>query len=342
MSANEGTDRADDRLTDSDADAVRRASRRVGWQITFATAVVVFAAIGAVFLFVLSRVRPGELFELVPDHNNIKISADDFLLVALVLGAVGVVLAGVLSWIIARRAVRPLGGALRIQRAFIADASHELRTPLTVLDARLQVLQRGLAADDPSSPVVAELRRDARSLMDVVNDLLEAAEAASGRGSGTIPENLTAIAELAVESMRVIGQARNVRIDLDAPGPLFSRLPAVSAHRCLVALLDNALRYSPDGSVVTVTLRGTRNRVTLEVKDQGPGIQGISPDRVFDRFAKSGDATGGGGTTRTGFGIGLALVRDIAVSHGGTVSVKETSTNGTVVVLTIPRASERG
>ncbi|TXN32114.1 sensor histidine kinase [Lacisediminihabitans profunda] len=342
MSRDDGDDRRTDALADSDADAVRRASRRVGWQITLATAVVVFAAIGAVFFFVLSRIRPGELFELVPDRNNIDISANDLLLLALVLGTVGVVLAGVLSWIIARRAVRPLGDALRIQRAFIADASHELRTPLTVLDARLQVLQRSLAADDPSTPVVAELRRDARSLMDVVNDLLEAAEAASSRGDDTGPEDLTEIAELAVESMRVVGQDRNVGIELDAPGPLFTPLPAVSAHRCLVALLDNALRYSPDGSMVTVTLRGTKNRVSLEVKDQGPGIRGISPDRVFDRFAKSGDATGGGGTTRTGFGIGLALVRDIAVSHGGTVSVKETSANGTVVVLTVPRASERG
>jgi signal transduction histidine kinase len=342
VSGNSGVDRAGGRLTDSDADAVRRASRRVGWQITVATAVVVFAAIAAVFLFVLSRVKPRELFELVPDQNNIDISADDVLVVAFVLGTVGVVLAGVLSWIIARRAVRPLGDALRIQRAFIADASHELRTPLTVLDARLQVLQRSLSADDPSSPVVSELRRDARSLMDVVNDLLEAAEAASGRGGAAVPENLTAIAELAVESMRVIGQDRNVRIDLDAPGPLFSSLPAVSGHRCLVALLDNALRYSPDGAVVTVTLRGTKNRVTLEVKDQGPGIQGISPDRVFDRFARSGDAAGGGGTTRTGFGIGLALVRDIAVSHGGTVAVKETSPHGTVVAFSVPRASDRG
>lgn len=339
MSDGKGADRAGSSLTDSDADAVRRASRRVGWQITFATAVVVFAAIGAVLLFVLSRVKPGELFEPMPDRNTIDVSADDLLLVALVLGAVGVVLAGVLSWIIARRAVQPLGDALRIQRAFIADASHELRTPLTVLDARLQVLQRGMATDDPSSPIVVELRRDARSLMAVVNDLLEAAEAASGRGSGASPENLTAVVELAVESMRVIGQDRNVRIDLDAPGPLFTRLPAVSAHRCLVALLDNALRYSPDGSVVTVTLRGAKNRVTLEVEDQGPGIQGISPDRVFDRFAKSGDATGG--TAHSGFGIGLALVRDIAVSHGGTVSVMQSSPSGTIFVLTVPRASEQ-
>jgi two-component system OmpR family sensor kinase len=77
------------------------------------------------------------------------------------------------------------------------------------------------------------------------------------------------------------------------------------------------------------------------VRDQGPGIQGISPARIFDRFAKSGTATGGGGTTRTGFGIGLALVRDIAVGNGGTVTVEETSASGTVIALTVPRANPR-
>jgi two-component system OmpR family sensor kinase len=170
-----------DHPADSDTEAVRRASRLVGWQITIASAAVVFVVIAAVFLFVLAKVTPSELFQPSPDRNNIDISADDLLIVAILLGGVGVVLAGLMSWTITRRAVRPLGDALRIQRAFIADASHEMRTPLTVLDARLQVLQRGLAADDPSSPAVMELRRDAKSLMAVVNDLLEAAEAARPR-----------------------------------------------------------------------------------------------------------------------------------------------------------------
>jgi two-component system OmpR family sensor kinase len=330
-----------DHPADSDTEAVRRASRLVGWQITIASAAVVFVVIAAVFLFVLAKVTPSELFQPSPDRNNIDISADDLLIVAILLGGVGVVLAGLMSWTITRRAVRPLGDALRIQRAFIADASHEMRTPLTVLDARLQVLQRGLAADDPSSPAVMELRRDAKSLMAVVNDLLEAAEAASSRTNGSAPVLLNPLVELAVDSLRIVGQERDVRIDLDAAEPLFSYLPAVSAHRCIIALLDNALRYSPPGSVVTVSLRATKTRIVLRVRDQGPGIQGISPARIFDRFAKSGTATGGGGTTRTGFGIGLALVRDIAVGNGGTVTVEETSASGTVIALTVPRSNPR-
>ncbi|HAM26609.1 MAG TPA: sensor histidine kinase [Microbacteriaceae bacterium] len=330
-----------DQAADSDAEAVRHASRIVGLQITVASAVVVFAAIAAVFLFVLARVNPGELFELIPDQNNIDISADDLLIVATFLGVIGIVLSGVMSWIITRRAVRPLGEALRIQRAFIADASHEMRTPLTVLDARLQVLQRGLSADDPSAPVVMELRRDAKSLMEVVNDLLEAAEAASGRSRGDVAVVLNPIVELAIDSMRIAGQDRRVRIGLDAPEALASYLPAASAHRCVVALLDNAVRHSPDGSEVTVSLRGTKSMVLLEVRDHGPGIQGISPAHIFDRFARSGDVAGGGGGTRTGFGIGLALVRDIAVRHSGTVTVEQTSASGTTIVLSVPRAHDR-
>jgi signal transduction histidine kinase len=74
------------------------------------------------------------------------------------------------------------------------------------------------------------------------------------------------------------------------------------------------------------------------VRDHGPGITGIEPSRIFDRFARSGDAVGGGGTTRTGFGIGLSLVRDTVERFGGSASVIETSRSGTVIELRLPAA----
>ncbi len=97
----------------------------------------------------------------------------------IVLGVIGVVLLGLVAAIAARRSVRPLGEALRRQRNFVADASHELRTPLTTLTSRIQVMQRRLERGDDIGPGLVELRRDADSLGDVLNDLLISAEGES-------------------------------------------------------------------------------------------------------------------------------------------------------------------
>jgi hypothetical protein len=138
------------RTLDSDTRAVRRASRMVGLQITVASAAIVLAVVLGVFLFVLARVKPAELFEAVPDPDKVNVSAVLLLRTAVGFGLLLIVVAGVLSWLVARHAVRPLGTALRMQRSFVADASHELRTPLTVLDARRWVRAPDSGSDFPS------------------------------------------------------------------------------------------------------------------------------------------------------------------------------------------------
>jgi two-component system OmpR family sensor kinase len=324
---------------DDDTRAVRRASRMVGLQITVASAAVTLAVVLAVFLFVISEVKPADLFELHPDPDKVDVSAILLLRTAIGFGVLVIVVAGVLSWLVARRAVRPLGAALRIQRSFVADASHELRTPLAVLDARLQILQRGLPEGDPSAAVVGELRRDAGSLIQIVNELLESAEEAGAPvGRAALPVELTGVVEHAVESMRLIGDDRSISIALTAGEPVSTYLPSTTAHRCMVALLDNALRFSPPHSRVDVDIAASKSTVTITVRDHGGGIRGIDPARIFDRSARAeGESSG----ARTGFGIGLALVRDITVRNGGSVRVLESSPSGTAIALTVPRAPGR-
>lgn len=308
----------------------------VGLQITLACAAIVLAIVLVVFLFVVTEVKPAELFEPVPDAGNVDLSAVTILRTAVILGAALIVLAGLLSWSVARRAVRPLGEALRIQRSFVADASHELRTPLAVLDARLQVLQRGLADDDPSTPIVEELREDAKSLITVVNDLLVSAEAAgSGQDGDRVATEVAPVVEVAVSSMRVLAAERSISITLNEKDPAATMMAAASLNRCVIALLDNALRHSPDDSTIVVEIAANKKIVTITVADHGVGIQGIEPSRIFDRFAR-GDTDGG--ERGSGSGIGLALVRDTVVRAGGSVSVAATSAAGTAIAFALPAA----
>ncbi|MFF1571354.1 sensor histidine kinase [Leifsonia sp. NPDC058292] len=323
---------------DVDATAVRRASRVVGLQITIASGALVIAAIGVAFFFVLDQLRPSELAEKPsPGEHKIYIDTTEALVAFIVVGVLAVAVAGVASLLITRRAVGPLGRALHMQKAFVQDASHELRTPLAVLDARLQILQRTLPPDDPSAPIVAELRTDTRALIDIVNDLLLAADPEQD-----VPPQPTPVVPAvtrAVDAMRVLARPRGIRVLLEAETDPVVAVPVASLQRCVTALVDNALAHAPDGSTVTVAVRSTGRRMMLTVADTGPGIRGIDPQRIFDRFARAPRPAGADAGARPSFGIGLALVREIAARYGGSVDVAATSDEGTVLELSLPTAS---
>ena len=324
------------RERDVDSREVRRASRTVGLQLTIASGALVVAAIGVAFFFVLDQLQPSELAEAPrPGEHKIYIDTVDAMLAFIIVGVLAVVVAGVLSMIVTRRAVRPLGEALRRQRDFVADASHELRTPLAVLDARLQVLQRGLPPGDPSAATVAELRQDTRTLIDVVNDLLLAADPERERAAASEgPVALSGPVRRAVESLQVLAHEAGVEVRLVERDDVASDVPAMTLQRCATALLDNAVAHSPSGGIVTATIRRDGRTASLTVADQGPGIQGIDPARIFDRFARAEPAAAS--RSRSGFGIGLALVREVAVRHGGEVAVTSTGSTGTALELRLP------
>lgn len=318
-------------MNDSRVPSVRRAARIVGLQITIASGALVVLVIAAAALFITQQLQPAELREpSAPGQPRIYIDSTEALTALVVVGVAAVVIAGVLSLILTRRAVQPLGDALRMQRTFVADASHELRTPLAVLDARLQVLQRGLQPDDPSVDTVAELRRDTHALIDIVTDLLLAAD---NGDRPTKPHPIGPSIEAAAASMRMLAAARDIRILVDGPAHAQTLLPPIGARRCVLALLDNAVGHSPDRSTIRVTTTVEHGQVAIRVSDEGAGITGLDPARVFDRFAHSSPTDKAG---RTSFGIGLALVREVATRYRGTVLVEETSGRGTTMLFTIP------
>lgn len=326
---------------DADARLVRAAARRVGITITVAVSVLVLGVLVAALKIVLEQIPLKELLSTRPHETVVDIGGLDILLWGIAVGFVAIILAGTLALFVTRRAVAPLADALGRQRRFVADASHELRTPLAILDARIQQLQRALSADDPHRELVQQLRADSKSLAGVVADLLEAVDATP---TGTLePVSVGVVVDAAVSSMRVIGGDRGVAIEVTAiPDGLNAAIPEASLQRCLVALLDNAVKHSPPGSIVTITTKATGSDVLIDVIDQGGGIRGIAPDRVFDRFARSSDAVDGGGNGRTGFGIGLALVQDTMGRYGGSVAIASTSSAGTTMRLLLPRPGRRG
>ncbi|MBA8988895.1 signal transduction histidine kinase [Curtobacterium pusillum] len=324
--------------TDADRAAYRRSATRMGVQVAVVSAALVLSIVALVVVYVLWQLTPAQQQETHgPEDVHVYLDTVDLAIAIGVLSGAAILFAGVASWIIARRAVRPIAEALTMQRAFVADASHELRTPLTVLDARVQQLRAMIDTADPRRPVVDDVRDDTRVLVDIVNDLLEAA-----RGAGeAVPTALGPELVAAERDMAVLAEQNRVRLRT-TPTDAVVTVPATSLRRTIVALVDNAIAHSPAGGTVTVTAAVEDGFVSLRVRDEGAGIAGIAPRRVFERFAH-GTPTGPpqDGRTRSGSGIGLALVRDVAVRHGGDVRVEHTGPHGTTFLLRLPVAGGR-
>lgn len=316
----------------ADAAAIARASRIVTAQITAVAAVIVALVVVVSVIYVIRQSQPRERLEKPPPgETRIYVDAQTVLAALIVVGIGAILLACLLSWLIARRAVRPIGEALRMQRTFVSDASHELRTPLTVISARVEVLKQELDAGEDPSENLDELRADVAALGDVITDLLLAS---SPREDTAEPYAVADVIEPTVDDLRLLGAPRGIRVEVTIEPDISTRVPTATLRRSVVALVDNAIAHSPDGASVEVSVVApSRGRFALVVTDHGSGLVGIDRYRVFDRFAHS-DA----GSAREGFGLGLALVRDLADRHGGRIEVTDTSSSGTTFTLTLPSA----
>jgi signal transduction histidine kinase len=249
-------------------------------------------------------------------------------------GAVGLLVAVVVGALIARRATAPLGQAIARQRRFIADASHELRTPLTQLHTRAQLLERGLhAGTDPE-----RLRGDAqrlvqgtRQLGEIVQELLLAAQLRTGPTEAG-PVDLGALAAEVVDADAE--RAAHAGVEMVVSAGDDCRVPGVATalRRVLVALLDNALAHTSTGGHVRVRLSRSADGGTVQcvVEDDGEGFAPEDNELIFERFAR------GGHGDRRRFGLGLALVREVVESHGGTVRATGRPGAGATFTLVLP------
>jgi signal transduction histidine kinase len=207
---------------------------------------------------------------------------------------------------------RALGANLAAQRDFLANASHQLRTPLTGLRLRLEALQEeGGATAAQAAKAEAELDR----LSALVDDLLELARASSVEETGGAVD-LAEAARAAVERWRHAAEQAEKRILLgrkDEGVAVWSSASDV-AH-ILDNLIENALRYCPPGTEVTIDAARRDGRASLIVSDTGPGIPAEDRKRIFERFYRGTTGRQAG----SGTGLGLAIVAEIATRWGGEV-----------------------
>ena len=285
--------------------------------------------------FTVRTVRVGNrVTQAVLDRHEIVEERARILTALLIAGGVGVLLAALVATWLARRALQPLTDNLAMQRRFVADASHELRTPLTLLSTRLQLVARR-ARQHPGGVDAGDLDgvlADTNRLTEVLDDLLIAADTRTD--ADRVPLDLATLVRECVDAASGAAEERGVRVLLDVSGEVPVAGVAPALRRAVTALVDNALDHAVDRVDVRVGTRGGTASVTIA--DDGPGIAESAQPRIFDRFTSDRDIAAP--LARRHYGLGLALVADVAAAHDGSVSAanRQGGSSGAVLTLTLP------
>lgn len=221
---------------------------------------------------------------------------------------------------------------LEQQRAFVADASHQLRNPLAALLLRIEVLSYELPEGNEE---IASVRAEGKRLARVLDDLLDLALAEHAAAD----LQLTDIGELAaerVEAWRLAADERGVRLVARCPAVTGWADP-VALSSALDAVVDNALKFTPEGERVTVTVRASGESTAIEVADGGPGLRDEELARIGDRFWRSGRHQ-----NVKGSGLGLSISRALLTAGGGSIAYDHHEPGGLKVTLRVPRSAPAG
>ncbi len=216
------------------------------------------------------------------------------------------------------------------QRQFVADASHELRSPLTRLRARLE-----LAGEDPASIEIAEpalLLKEVTGMQKLTEDMLQLAR--TDTGHGTLELRPLDLDDVVLREGRRLRERGRVEVDMSAVSAAHVVGDPGQLVRAIRNLLENAERYARQ--TVTLSLNEEAGFGALVISDDGPGIDPSDADRIFERFTRLDESR----TTETGgAGLGLAIARDIAERHEGTLLVLPGSGPGAIFELKVPLAT---
>jgi two-component system OmpR family sensor kinase len=213
-------------------------------------------------------------------------------------------------------------------RQFLADASHELRTPLTSIQGFAELFRLG--HDNVDLPVILRrIEEESARMKLLVDDLLLLARLDQTRAIERSPVDLSVLAADACTDAIAADPDRSVT--LDAPQPAIVQGDQTHLRQAVANLLTNALRHTPAGSAIEVSVTLDDVRATITVRDHGPGLDGDALEHAFDRFWQADPAR-----STKGAGLGLAIVAGIAVEHGGTASVSNGTGGGAEFVITLP------
>jgi signal transduction histidine kinase len=223
------------------------------------------------------------------------------------------------------------------QRRFVADASHELRTPLTSIYNYAQVLEEWALRDPQIGPEsVAAIKRESERMKGLVENLLELARGDEGMKLHLKDNDLTEVVEEAAESAHAAVNGKVLVERLTPEQGVSAVFDRERLRQAISILLDNAVKYTPEGGRVTMRIVEEDGSVGVEVSDTGIGIPEDQIPHVFERFYRAEEAR-----STEGLGLGLSIARQIAEDHKGSIEVRSKLGEGSTFIIRIPRGIPR-
>lgn len=247
------------------------------------------------------------------------------------------VLGGGLSYFLALRTLKPIDDAREAQNRFTADASHELRTPITAMKSETEV-----ALMNPKL-TITQAREQLQSNIEELDKLTRLSDgllrlaSAENAELSFEPVNVRELLSEAVSTTEHKATAKYIKIDIQAPDQLIACGDRVSLVEALTILIDNAVKYSKDKSIITISAKKVPKRVIIAFKDTGIGIKPSEQARIFERFYRADSARSR--SDAGGYGLGLAIAKNIVEQNHGTISVTSKPNKGSTFRVTLPPVS---
>jgi len=230
-----------------------------------------------------------------------------------------------------------LRGAFTQQREFVANAAHELKTPVAILKSTLQSLAQRPRSTEEYRIGLEEALEDLQRLERLLHSMLRLARAEQW-AAGSLQRNLPIVevsmtCQMALERVQPVAAQRGVELEFTANGPIKLAADPDDLELVWYNLLENAIRFSPDGAKVQMAVRRNNGRGYVEVADSGPGIAPVDLPHVFERFYRADSSR----TRNTGgYGLGLAISKALIEAYGGTIEPQSRPGEGTRMVVSIP------
>lgn len=241
---------------------------------------------------------------------------------------------GLLSYYLAVRTLRPIEEAHLAQSRFTADASHELRTPITAMRSEIEValMDPKLTLKDAKLQLQSNVE-ELEKLTMLAEGLLRLAHT-DNNSIQAKPVSASVIADAALERVSTQAKAKSIVLNSNIADQSYVLAEEISATEALVILLDNAIKYAPAKTEVSLTVSSNQKQVDFAVTDSGPGIAARELQYIFDRFYRT-DASRTKQDAK-GYGLGLAIAKSIADAHKGSIRVSSVIGQGSVFTLSLP------
>ncbi|MGA3006451.1 MAG: ATP-binding protein [Opitutaceae bacterium] len=229
-----------------------------------------------------------------------------------------------------------LENALQNSKRFVADASHELRTPLTILRGELENLAQDSDLALPLRERLGSLLEEVERLSKIVERLFALSRLDAGEAQAeSVQFDLAKLAATTAEQMALLAEDKKIAVTCDARQPVPVKGDQARLKQVVVNLLDNAIKYTPDGGTVHLKVAAAHHHAVVEISDTGIGIPSGALPHIFERFYRVDQARS---RQPDGAGLGLAIVHSICQAHGGKVTAESVLGKGSRFRVSLPLA----